>query len=91
MKTPILCGFQANFAKMKHSAMRKQQIRKFLGVFSVLSLAIVLSISLGSCSRKSGCPAVDSASNLDKNGNPKVSKTKSNLFSPERRKRMQKN
>ena len=51
--------------------------------FRLFLVFIVLSgcLTLVSCSRKSGCPAVDKAEvKIDKRGNYKVGKTKSGLF-----------
>ncbi|MBK9983661.1 MAG: hypothetical protein IPP15_14985 [Saprospiraceae bacterium] len=51
---------------------------------NILCLFLIVSIALlaPACSRKSGCPAESAQSQVDKNGEYKVSKTKSGLLPP---------
>ena len=45
----------------------------------IVGFALTLGLSAASCSRKSGCPAEDAQTQVDKRGNYKKSKTTSGL------------
>jgi len=62
-------------------------MKKILGFLLIVSLFFVTTMSLSSCSRKTGCPSTENAKvKLNKNGMPKK-KSKSGLFPKDMRRK----
>jgi hypothetical protein len=66
----------ASFLAIYNKDILKKHI--YITIISILFLAI-LAVSTPACSRKSGCPAEDAQSQVDKHGRYKSSKTTSGL------------